>query len=79
MVNFDTRTQSSQVDIDPRKISLMNAGACGAFVHGLEDEFMGKVQSALNYVCTCNNDTINTFLNVNPHSYLPPPPPHTQR
>ncbi len=30
------------MDIDPREISLMNAGACGAFVHGLEDEFMGK-------------------------------------
>ena len=31
-----------KIDIDPGEISLMNAGACGAFVHGLEDEFMGE-------------------------------------
>lgn len=27
------------VDVDADSISLMSAGACGAFVHGLEDEF----------------------------------------
>ncbi len=31
-----------QLELDPEGISLMKAGACGAFVHGLEDEFMGK-------------------------------------
>ena len=30
------------MELDPGEISLMSAGACGAFVHGLEDEFMGK-------------------------------------
>ncbi len=30
------------MEINPGEISLMNAGACGAFVHGLEDEFMGE-------------------------------------
>ena len=30
------------MELDPGEISLMSAGACGAFVHGLEDEFMGE-------------------------------------
>jgi len=28
-------------DVDPDTISLISSGACGAFVHGLEDEFLG--------------------------------------
>lgn len=28
--------------IDADQINLMSSGACGAFVHGLEDEFLGK-------------------------------------
>lgn len=30
--------------IDADSISLMSSGACGAFVHGLEDEFLGEYQ-----------------------------------
>lgn len=29
--------------IDADSISLMSSGACGAFVHGLEDEFLGSL------------------------------------
>lgn len=29
--------------LDADNISLMSSGACGAFVHGLEDEFLGEV------------------------------------
>jgi hypothetical protein len=29
--------------VDAEAVSLINSGACGAFVHGLEDEFMGKI------------------------------------
>lgn len=29
-------------EIDPDNISLMNSGACGAFIHGLEDEYLGR-------------------------------------
>ena len=29
-------------NLDAESISLIHSGACGAFVHGLEDEFMGK-------------------------------------
>lgn len=29
--------------IDADQINLMSSGACGAFVHGLEDEFLGKI------------------------------------
>ena len=28
-------------ELDADSVSLMSSGACGAFVHGLEDEFMG--------------------------------------
>ena len=35
------------MELDPGEISLMSAGACGAFVHGLEDEFMGKANVKL--------------------------------
>lgn len=27
--------------VDADSINLMSSGACGAFVHGLEDEFLG--------------------------------------
>lgn len=27
--------------LDAESINLMSSGACGAFVHGLEDEFLG--------------------------------------
>jgi integrator complex subunit 4 len=28
--------------LDKDTVSVVSNGACGAFVHGLEDEFMGK-------------------------------------
>ena len=37
-------------NMDAESISLMNIGACGAFVHGLEDEFLGV---CLCGVCVC--------------------------
>lgn len=33
----------------------MSSGACGAFVHGLEDEFLGKLFSI------CASECVNTF------------------
>ena len=30
--------------MDAESVSLIHSGACGAFVHGLEDEFMGESQ-----------------------------------
>jgi integrator complex subunit 4 len=27
-------------EVDPESVELINNGACGAFVHGLEDELM---------------------------------------
>ena len=29
-------------EVDPDSASLISSGACGAFVHGLEDEFLGE-------------------------------------
>ena len=37
------------MELDPGEISLMSAGACGAFVHGLEDEFMGRYINHFGY------------------------------
>ena len=35
-------------DVDPECVSLISSGACGAFVHGLEDEFLGTFQWTVN-------------------------------
>ncbi|GAB1608958.1 integrator complex subunit 4-like [Argonauta hians] len=37
--------------LDPENISLMNSGACGAFIHGLEDEFLEVRNAALDSLC----------------------------
>eukprot|EP00106_Octopus_bimaculoides_P000834 XP_014768276.1 PREDICTED: integrator complex subunit 4-like [Octopus bimaculoides] len=37
--------------LDPDSISLMNSGACGAFVHGLEDEYLEVRNAALDSLC----------------------------
>ncbi|CAI9741870.1 integrator complex subunit 4-like [Octopus vulgaris] len=37
--------------LDPDNISLMNSGACGAFVHGLEDEYLEVRNAALDSLC----------------------------
>lgn len=37
--------------IDADSISLMSSGACGAFVHGLEDEFLEVRSAAVESLC----------------------------
>ncbi|XP_071798117.1 integrator complex subunit 4-like [Asterias amurensis] len=37
--------------LDPGSISLINSGACGAFVHGLEDEYLEVRSAALDSLC----------------------------
>jgi len=39
-----------QGDIQPEMITLMGIGACGAFIHGLEDEFMQVRMATLNSI-----------------------------
>ncbi|XP_077987926.1 integrator complex subunit 4-like [Glandiceps talaboti] len=38
-------------ELDPDNISLINTGACGAFVHGLEDEFLEVRTTAIDSLC----------------------------
>ncbi|KAI0227854.1 Integrator complex subunit 4 [Lamellibrachia satsuma] len=38
-------------DVDPESVSLMSNGACGAFIHGLEDEYMEVRNAALDSLC----------------------------
>ncbi|KAK6195746.1 hypothetical protein SNE40_001107 [Patella caerulea] len=38
-------------ELDAESISLMNIGACGAFIHGLEDEFLEVRNAALDSLC----------------------------
>ncbi|XP_060575601.1 integrator complex subunit 4-like [Ruditapes philippinarum] len=38
-------------ELDPESINLMNIGACGAFVHGLEDEFSEVRNCTLDSIC----------------------------
>ena len=40
-----------QLDMDPGERSLMSAGACGAFVHGLEDEYLEVRSATVNSMC----------------------------
>jgi Vesicle coat complex COPI, gamma subunit len=37
--------------IDADQINLMSSGACGAFVHGLEDEFLEVRQATVDAIC----------------------------
>ena len=37
--------------MEPEEVSLVSSGACGAFVHSLEDEFMGKSVLIVSYGC----------------------------
>jgi integrator complex subunit 4 len=37
--------------VDPGERSLMSAGACGAFVHGLEDEYLEVRSAAVHSMC----------------------------
>lgn len=39
-----------QGDIKPESITLMDIGACGAFIHGIEDEFMQVRMATLNSI-----------------------------
>ncbi|XP_033119537.1 integrator complex subunit 4-like isoform X2 [Anneissia japonica] len=38
-------------ELDPEGVTLMDTGACGAFVHGLEDEFLEVRHAALDSLC----------------------------
>lgn len=38
-------------EVDAQSVSLMGSGACGAFVHGLEDEFLEVRMAALDSLC----------------------------
>lgn len=44
--------------VDADSINLISSGACGAFVHGLEDEFLGKTHNLLFFCCAYKNDII---------------------
>ena len=49
MTSGEWASGSRWADDKPREnlsadsVSLIHSGACGAFVHGLEDEFLGKL------------------------------------
>ena len=38
-------------ELDPEAINLMDIGACGAFIHGLEDEFLEVRMASLESLC----------------------------
>ncbi|XP_071501854.1 integrator complex subunit 4-like [Diadema antillarum] len=40
-----------QEDVNPETVSLITSGACGAFVHGLEDEYLEVRSAALDSLC----------------------------
>ncbi|KAH9491801.1 Integrator complex subunit 4 [Bulinus truncatus] len=38
-------------DVDPDSVNLLSIGACGAFIHGLEDEYLDVRNAALDSLC----------------------------
>jgi len=36
--------------VNKNEIVLMSQGACGAFIHGLEDEYMGERTTVTGYI-----------------------------
>ena len=52
-------------EVDADSVSLMAMGACGAFIHGLEDEFMAvrlATIDALTFLSTKNGKLANLAL-----------------
>ena len=55
--------------VDAEAISLMSVGACGAFVHGFEDEFMGNDSCddvIIQAVCYCLVYTVEPLYKGHP-------------
>ncbi|XP_048588029.1 integrator complex subunit 4 isoform X2 [Nematostella vectensis] len=46
---------SSEGELAPEEVSLMSSGACGAFVHGLEDEYLEVRMPAVDALCELAN------------------------
>lgn len=46
---------NKQEELAPDEVSLMSSGACGAFVHGLEDEYLEVRMPALDSLCELAN------------------------
>lgn len=44
-----------KAELDPEDVSIISSGACGAFVHGLEDEFMEVRTAAVDSMCELAN------------------------
>ena len=52
-------------EVDADSVNLMAMGACGAFIHGLEDEFLAVRSAtidALTFLCTKNAKLANLAL-----------------
>ena len=47
--------KAPQTALDPEEVSIISSGACGAFVHGLEDEFMEVRTAAVDSMCELAN------------------------
>lgn len=43
--------KAPEAELDPGDVSLISSGACGAFVHGLEDEFLEVRTAAVDSLC----------------------------
>ncbi|KAJ3093172.1 Integrator complex subunit 4 [Quaeritorhiza haematococci] len=49
--------ESGDMDVDTEDVSLTESGACGAFVHGLEDEYAEVRHAAVNSICELSMHT----------------------
>lgn len=60
-------------EISQEELSLLETGACGAFVHGLEDEFQEVREAATSNECPCSPLILVVFLFFNELFPLPCP------
>lgn len=56
-------------ELDPDNVNLMNIGACGAFVHGTEDEFLEVRNAALDSLCELASQSAS-FANLSQDSII---------
>lgn len=56
-------------EVEPENVSLMSIGACGAFVHGLEDEFLEVRNAALDSLCELAAQSL-AFANLSQDSII---------
>ena len=55
MLNVMQATDKAYGDDEAENVSFLSIGACGAFVHGIEDEYQGRLSVTTWQVIVCSD------------------------